>query len=72
MNLFKAWSKLRFLAGKVKKSLIDFQGAGNKSAIKLLQDCLRSNLARLKFTPELQNEVIRFNLFLNLVEADFL
>ena len=52
------------VAGKeVKKSLIDFQGAGNKSAIKLLQDCLRSNLARLKFTPELQNEVIRFNLF---------
>jgi hypothetical protein len=48
---------------RVKKSLVDFNGSGNKKAVEQLQDCLKSQLAGLKFMPEIQNEVVRFNLF---------
>lgn len=48
---------------KVSKSLVDFNGSGNKKAVKNLQSCLKSKLAGLRFMKEVNDEVVRFNLF---------
>ena len=48
---------------KVQKSLVDFNGSGNKNAVKELKSCLKYQLTQLRFMRDVQNEVVRFNLF---------
>lgn len=48
---------------KVQKSLVDFNGSGNKAAVNQLKSCLQFQLTQLRFMRDVQNEVVRFNLF---------